>query len=92
MKADLLDHLLARREQLTNQVIVDCLALARLHAELRPWQRVPSRVMAERLGVSPGCPSYVSKRLMNVVRAGLLHYEAGDKGNPGYAIHRVGPA
>lgn len=90
-QGDLLDLLLTRRSALTNQVIVDTLALWRLQQQLQPWERVPADVMARQLEVSVGCPSYVSKRLMNVVRAGLLHYEAGDRGEPGYLIHRVGP-
>jgi hypothetical protein len=85
---DLIDHLLAQRHRIPNQVIIDCLALARLQPS--PEQRFS--VAKLQAALDAGSQSSMSQRLGKVKRYGLLDYERGYRGDPGYRITRVGPA
>lgn len=85
---ELIDHLLAERHRIPNQVIIDCLTLARL--EPSPEQRFPIARMLEVLDA--GTQPSMSLRLTKLKRHGLLDYERGYRGDPGYRITRVGPA
>ena len=89
-KQDLVGYLLANRARFGSTMIVDCLALADLKARLKPWERVQPTALCELLDVST--PSYASRRLKSLVRAGLLEYESGVVGETGYVLFRVGPA
>ena len=85
---DLIDYLLAERHRIPNQVIIDCLTLAR-HPHI-PGQRISmaSLLMVLDAGTQPS----LSQRLIKLKRYGLLDYERGYRGGPGYLITRVGPA
>ena len=85
---DLIDHLLAERRRIPNQVIIDCLVLARLQPT--PEQRFSVAMLQAALNA--GTQSSLSQRLGKVKRYGLIDYERGYCGNPGYRITRVGPA
>lgn len=85
--AELLPYLLDNRHRLPNQVIIDCLALAQL--DQGPRQRVGRRVLQAHLQV--GSQSHLSLRLKALRSAGLLDYERGVRGDPGYLIRRLGP-
>lgn len=85
---DLLTYLLQERHRIPNQVIIDCLALARLKPS--PSRRIPQAEMQETLGTCN--QSHLSHRLTRLKKAGLIDYEAGWRGEPGYCIFRVGPA
>jgi hypothetical protein len=85
---DLIDHLLNQRHRIPNQVIIDCLVLARLQPT--PDQRVSVAKLQSALDA--GNQSSLSQRLGKVKRYGLLDYERGYRGDPGYLITRVGPA
>ena len=89
--SDLVRHLLQHRFRYGNTVILDCLALADLVSRHDPWQRFQVVELSELLGVSNGAPSYLSYRLRQLVRAGLLEYQAGVPYDPGYLFLRVGP-
>lgn len=89
-KQELVGYLLANRARIGSTAIVDCLALADLKTRLKPWERVQPTALCELLDVAT--QSYVSKRLKLLVRAGLLEYESGFRGETGYVLLRVGPA
>ena len=88
---DLVRHLLQHRFRYGNTVILDCLALADLVSQGEEWQQYQVTELCELLGVATSCPSYLSYRLRQVMRAGLLEYQAGVSGDPGYLFLRVGP-
>ena len=85
---DLLNHLLDGRHRLPNQTIIDCLALARLQPS--PDERFTWQVLAAVLCTTQ--QPALSHKLHNLKRAGLLDFESGDRGDPGYSILRVGPS
>jgi DNA-binding HxlR family transcriptional regulator len=85
---DLVTYLLQERHRIPNQVIIDCLVLARLKPS--PSRRIPQTEMQEMLGTCN--QSHLSHRLTRLKQAGLIDYEAGVRGEPGYCIFRVGPA
>lgn len=89
--SDLVRHLLQHRFRYGNTVILDCLALADLVSRHDPWQRFQVQELCELLGVTTSCPSYLSYRLRQMMRAGLLEYQAGVSRDPGYLFLRVGP-
>jgi hypothetical protein len=83
---NLLEHLLANRHRLMNQVIIDCLVLATLPLGGR---RYTWEVLAELLYATS--QPHLSKKLCQLKLANLIDYERGDKCSPGYLIRRVGP-
>jgi len=85
----LLQYLLANRHTLSGDTIADCLDLA-IIAEQHRGRRVGWELLARRWGCIN--QPYLSKRMRRLVNAGLIDYEAGVTGDPGYLIHRVGPA
>lgn len=86
--ADLVAYLLARRHVLQDVVTVDCLALAQLLLG-QPPRKVQSREVAETLGsMTHGC---LANRLRRLRRAGLVEYQSGTFGDPGYQFLRIGP-
>lgn len=85
---DLVTYLLDNRHRIPNQVIIDCLALAQLDPD--PRRRVPTEALQEHLQACSG--PHLSKRLGRLRRAGLISYEPGVAGDPGYFITRIGPA
>ena len=88
MTTTLIDHLLEGRHRFPNQVIIDCLALARMDPS--PDERFTWEVLAAILGVNE--QPRVSNKLHKLKRVGLLDFESGDRGDPGYRITRVGPS
>lgn len=85
----LLAYLLANRHRLTGDTIADCIDLA-IMASTAPGRRVQWDVLARRWGCSNR--RHVFNRLRRLAKAGLLDYEAGVSGDPGYLFTRVGPA
>jgi hypothetical protein len=85
----LLQHLLANRYKLSDGAIADCLDLA-IIAQQHRGQRLPWELLARRWGCMN--QPYLSKRMRRLANAGLLDYDCGVSGEPGYLIHRVGPA
>ena len=83
----LVDYLLDNRYRLTGDTIADCLDLARLLGE-RPCRRVRAEVLAEHWCC---CRKNVVIKLQRLERAGLIAYEAGNRGEPGYLFWRIGP-
>ncbi len=84
---ELLEYLLAHRGRLQNQVIIDCLALAS-HGVV--GRRVKAAELQEVLHVAGA--SYLSLRMRLLHQHRLIAYSSGDRAEPGYLIHRVGPA
>ena len=85
---ELINHLLDRQHLLPNQVIVDCLNLARLNPD--PSVRISAVVLAAHFGGVH--VTNVSTRMRVLKRRGLIDYEIGYRHHPGYLITRVGPA
>lgn len=83
----LLQHLLDNRHRMTDQVIVDCLALAD-----HGVQHCRIKVGELQALLQCGSPSHVSLRLGKLKARGLIDYEKGVVGTPGYLFRRVGPA
>lgn len=87
MMRSLVAHLLANRQRIPNRTIIACLALARLAP--KPTERISAKRLMEALEISH--QSYLSKLLGEMLRFGLVQYEAGDQAEPGYLFLRVGP-
>jgi DNA-binding IscR family transcriptional regulator len=83
----LVSQLLANRARLTDQAIVDCMALAQLHPSPDRRFKVPELMTV--LGHTS--LSALSRKLSTLKRAGLLEYQRGNAVEPGYRITRVGP-
>jgi hypothetical protein len=85
---DLVAYLLDRRHLLQDVVAVDCLALGQVVFG-QPQRKVPSREVARAMGsMTHGC---MANRLRRLRKAGLVDYEAGTFGDPGYQFLRIGP-
>ena len=84
---DLVAYLVQERHRIPNQVIIDCLVLAQQKPS--PKRRIPHAEMQKLFGTCDR--SALSQRLSRLKRAGLIDYEAGWRGEPGYCIFRVGP-
>lgn len=84
----LIDYLLGHRQWIPNGVIIDCLALARLNPS--PEQRITTAELMETMEAAS--QPVLSHRLTRLKDHGLLDYESGRNGAPGYRILRVGPA
>jgi hypothetical protein len=83
----LIAHLLANRHRIPNRAIINCLALARLNPG------PADRVMVQQLMLifQHGNRGGVSAILQELKRCGLVDFEPGTSGTPGYLIFRVGP-
>jgi hypothetical protein len=86
-ETELVTYLLANRHCITNRVFIACLALNRM--TLRPNHRVHIGDLMQVLEVNSH--QQVSLFLRDLCRAGLLEYESGVRGDPGYLITRIGP-
>lgn len=84
----LLEYLLANRHVLSDGAIVDCLDLALVVSEAK-GERVPWETLARRWGCMN--QPYLSNRMRRLAKAGLVDYDRGLSGDPGYLFHRVGP-
>jgi hypothetical protein len=84
---ELVRHLLARKHEIPNRVIIACLAIAQLGP--KPSERVATETLMQVLGVS--YQPYASKLLSELKRYDLVEYEAGNCAEPGYRFFRVGP-
>lgn len=84
---ELLQRLLDNRYRLTDSVIVDCLVLAT--SDIPSDRQVQAAVLQQILCC--GCPAHLSARLGKLKARGLIDYERGVPGRPGYLIRRVGP-
>jgi hypothetical protein len=83
----LVAHLLSIRHKLRNREIIACLVIAQLKPT--PRERIPAQVLMDALQISER--SYLSNLLSALARHGLLEYESGTFGEPGYLFWRVGP-
>lgn len=83
----LVAHLLSLRHQIPNREIIACLAIAQLRPT--PRQRIHPNVLMKALNISQ--QTYLSKIITALARHGLVEYEAGTIGDPGYLFWRVGP-
>ncbi len=86
-ETELVTYLLANRFRITNRTFIACLALNRM--TLRPNHRVHIGDLMQALGASSH--QHVSLLFRELYRAGLLEYESGVRGDPGYFITRIGP-
>lgn len=81
-------HLLRRRHALKDVAAIDCLALAQVLLG-QPPRKVPCRELMEVMGSSS--QNCLGNRLRRLRRAGLVEYQAGTFGDPGYQFLRIGP-
>jgi hypothetical protein len=84
---DLLNHLLDQQHVLPNQLILDCLTVARLNPD--PTVRIPAAELGQHFGQVN--TRTVSTRMRRLKRRGLVDYDIGIPYQPGYRITRVGP-
>jgi hypothetical protein len=85
--AALVSYLLANRHRITNRSIINCLALAQLNPT--PHRRVTAK---ELIPIFQNNTQGGIRFLMNELRHfGLVDFESGRRGTPGYLIWRVGP-
>ena len=86
--AQVVAHLLDRRNTLKDVVTVDCLALAQLLLG-QPPRKIPCDELREVMGShTQNC---LGNRLRRLRRAGLIECQAGRCGDPGYQFMRIGP-
>jgi hypothetical protein len=83
----LVSYLLANRYRIPNRAIINCLALARLNPSRT------ERVSVEDLMIMFGHSKRggISGIMLELQRCGLIDFESGVRGTPGYTIRRVGP-
>lgn len=86
--ADMVAHLLQRRHNLPDVVIVDCLALAQQLLG-QPPRKIPCDELRKALGINT--QDCLGNRLRRVRRAGLIECYAVRRGDPGYQFLRIGP-
>ena len=83
----LVTYLLDNRYRIPNRAIINCLALARLnpspHRRVTVEELIPVFQHSGRGGVSG--------LMQELQRCGLIDFEPGVRGTPGYLIWRVGP-
>jgi hypothetical protein len=86
-EAALVSYLLYNRYRIPNRAIINCLALARL----KPTPR--RRVSVEELKIlfQHSGRGGISGLMLELQRCGLVDFESGVRGTPGYLIWRVGP-
>lgn len=85
--SDLVAYLLDNRHRLPDRAILNCLALARMKPP--PGRRILAEELMGVLGHSQR--NGISGLLLELKRCGLVEFEPGWKGTPGYLIQRVGP-
>jgi hypothetical protein len=86
-EAALVSYLLDNRYRIPNRAIINCLALARLNPT--PLRRVSAKDLM--IVFQHSHPAGVSAILQELKRCGLVDFEPGTSGTPGYLIWRVGP-
>jgi hypothetical protein len=86
-ETDLITHLLANRHRIPSRAFINCLALAR--AKPNPNYRVTAEILMELFHHST--PSGISVLMSELRLFGLIEFERGVRGEPGYLITRVGP-
>jgi hypothetical protein len=86
-EAALVGHLLANRYRVPNRAFINCLALARLNPS--PRRRVTVEELMLLFGHSQR--GGISHLMLELQRCGLVEFESGVRGAPGYMIWRVGP-
>jgi hypothetical protein len=86
-EADLVTHLLANRHRIPSRTFINCLALAR--AKPNPKYRVTAEILMELFHHSSR--SGISVLMSELRRCGLVEFQPGVRGEPGYLITRVGP-
>ena len=86
-EAALVTYLLANRHRIPNRAIINCLALARMNPS------PTDRVMVEELMMmfQHSGRGGISNLMLELKRCGLVDFESGVCGTPGYLIFRVGP-
>lgn len=87
---ELTEHLLARQNELTRDIIVCTLALA-LHINKHG---VDCRYTSDELAVvlNASSPVAVSSKLTRMKITGLVSYKRGTSSRAGYTFTRIGPA
>jgi hypothetical protein len=83
----LVTYLLANRHRIPNKTIINCLALARLNPT--PVRRVTVEELITLFQHSKR--GGISGLMLELKRCGLVDFESGVCGTPGYLIFRVGP-
>ena len=86
-ETDIVTHLLANRHRIPSRAIINCLALAR--AKPNPKYRVTAQILMELFHHSTR--SGISVLMSELRRCGLVEFQPGARGEPGYLITRVGP-
>ena len=86
-ETDLVTHLLANRHRIPSRAIINCLALAR--AKPNPKYRVTAEILMELFHHSSR--GGISVLMSELRRCGLIEFQPGVRGEPGYLITRVGP-
>lgn len=83
----LVTYLLDNRYRIPNRTIINCLALARLNPT--PLRRVTVEELIPLFQHSKR--GGISCLMLELKICGLVDFEKGVRGNPGYLIFRVGP-
>jgi hypothetical protein len=83
----LVTYLLDNRHRIPNRAIINCLALARLNPSPTDRVRVEELILLFQHSKRGG----ISCIMLELKRCGLVDFEKGVRGNPGYLIFRVGP-
>jgi hypothetical protein len=86
-EADLVTHLLANRHRIPSRAFINCLALAR--AKPNPKYRVTAEILMKLF--HHNTRGGISALMLELRRCGLIEFEPGVRGEPGYLITRVGP-
>jgi hypothetical protein len=86
-EAALVSYLLDNRYRIPNRAIINCLALARLNPT--PVRRVSVEDLMVMFQHSTR--GGISGLMLELKRCGLVDFEPGVRGTPGYLIFRVGP-
>ena len=86
-ETDLITHLLANRHRISSRAFINCLALAR--AKPNPKYRVTAEILMGLFHHSSR--GGISVLMLELRRCGLIEFEPGVRGEPGYLITRVGP-
>ncbi len=86
-ETDLVTHLLANRHRISSRAILNCLALAR--PKPNPKYRVTAEILMGLFHHSSR--GRIRVLMLELQRCGLVEFQAGVRGKPGYLITRVGP-
>jgi len=83
----LVTYLLANRYRIPNRAFINCLALARLNPTPASRVSVDELILLFQHSKRGG----ISGIMLELKRCGLVEFDSGVRGDPGYLIWRVGP-